>query len=171
MDFLAECKGINQTILAGCSLAWDNRTHFGSGSACHQAVFSKESNGFFNIIIRNSLDFHTQAGCHSDLAISEFVCCICNGTVFICGNMSISCDDPNIKDVIISFVLKTSQTLYPFDFLGTQFWVVRCYWLFLIHDSVSPLYSRYCSLMYTVFLLLIIGFMNDKINLWVFIIR
>ena len=48
--------------------------------------------------------------------------------MFICGNMSISCDDPNIKDVIISFVLKTSETLYPLDFLGTQFFVGEgCY--------------------------------------------
>ena len=96
-------------------------------------MLSKEGDCFLNIIIRNSLDFHTQAGCHSDLTISELVCCICNGTVFICGNMSISCDDPNIKDVIISFVLKASKTFYPLDFLGTQFFVGGCCYFFLIH--------------------------------------
>ena len=60
VNFFGEREGVDQPVLAGRSLAADDRAHLCPGSAGSQAAFGEEGTEALNLIERDSLTFDGQ---------------------------------------------------------------------------------------------------------------
>ncbi len=108
MDFLAQIKRINQTILASRSFAGYYRAHQRTRAAGFQIVLFQICNQRLDIFISNPLYFHCQTGSHGNFPASETLCTLRNRTVFFRCDFPIPRYDTDIKNIIITFILQTS---------------------------------------------------------------
>ena len=132
VDLLAEGEGVNQTVLAGGTLAGNYRAHLGTGAAAVQSTLLQELHHRRNVVIPDALNFDGEAGGHGNLAAAEFVSGFCDGTHLVGGDPAVAGDDADIEYIGITLVLQTAQALDLLDLLRSQ--------SFLFHGSFSSIY-------------------------------
>ena len=99
MDLVRQCKGINQTVLAGSTLTGNYRTYLGACSAGHQTILSQILTDRLHILKGNALDLNSQTRSHCDFAAAIQFSSFCDGTVLLCCDLAVSGDYTAVKTV------------------------------------------------------------------------
>ena len=99
MNLLGKCEGVEQAVLAGRSLAGDNRTNLCAGTAGLQTCLCDVGLKCLDIFIWNPLYLHGKAGRKRHISISIFFCGFCQARHLCCIYLSIYCDDTGRKIV------------------------------------------------------------------------
>ena len=118
MQLFGKCECVNQTILAGRSLAGYHRPYLGAGSTGLKSCFFQKSEERFQIVIIDTLDLQCQTGGHSDFAGSEFFCRLSHLDLLIRGEFSVPGNDTDVKYVTVPLILQTAKPLHTLDFFG-----------------------------------------------------
>ena len=121
VNFFAEPKGINQTVLAGRTLAGNNGTDKGACSAGQKPVFVEIFDELGDVGIVNTLNFQGQSGSHRNFAASELFRSLSNDVLFRCGNFTVFGNDTHIENIRITLVLQAAQALHSFNFFRREF--------------------------------------------------
>ena len=93
VNLLGECEGVEQAVLAGRSLAGDDRTDLCAGTTGLQACLCDVGLKCLDIFIWNPLYLHGKAGRKRHISISIFFCGFCNTRHLRCIYLSIYRDD------------------------------------------------------------------------------
>ena len=99
VNLLGKCEGVEQAVLAGRSLAGDNRTDLCAGTAGLQTCLCDVGLKCLDIFIWNPLYLHGKAGRKRHISISIFFCSFCQARHLCCIYLSIYCDDTGRKIV------------------------------------------------------------------------
>ena len=99
VNLFRQREGINQTVLAGCTLTGNNRTYFGTGAAGLQTCFRKECAQRLDVRIRNTLNLNSQTGGHCNLAAAVNRSCFGNDAAFFSGDLAVAGDNTAVEAV------------------------------------------------------------------------
>ena len=121
MKLLGKIEGIDKPVLAGSTFTGNHRTYFGTCTACLQSRLLEESEHRFQIVVGNALDLQCQTGCHRHFAGAEFLRRLRDFTLFLRSQLPVSGDHADIKHIVISLILQTSQAFHSFDLSRRKF--------------------------------------------------
>ena len=116
MDLLGQSVGVNEAVLAGGTLTGDHRAHLGAGTAGFQTgLLLQILTQGLDVLKGNTLDLHSQAGGHGNLAAAELLGGLSYHRALLGCNLSVAGDDPAIKAVGSPLVPQKAQALDPGD--------------------------------------------------------
>ena len=118
VDLLGEGVGVDQTVLAGRTLAGNDGANLRACAAGLETVLGKECTQRFDICVRNALDLHGQTGGHGDLAAAETLCSFGDDLRLVCGDLAVAGDHAAVEAVHGVLVTQEAETFYTGDVLS-----------------------------------------------------
>ena len=120
MNLFRQTVGVDQTKLAGGTLAGHHRTDLFAGAAGDKAKLRQILLHGLDILIRNALNFNGKTGGHSRFSRAEPLGSFGNRRHFFCGDLTVDGNHPEIKAIFRPLIPQTAHALDPGYFFGRQ---------------------------------------------------
>ena len=116
VDLLRQGVGVDETVLAGGTLAGDHGAHLGAGAAGLQTgLFPQELAQGLDVLKGHTLDLHGETGGHGNLAAAEALGRLGDHAALLRGNFAVAGNDTAVKTVGGTFVPQKAQALHAGD--------------------------------------------------------
>lgn len=96
---LGDRKRVQLSVTAGSSLAGDNRTHEGTGTAGGEPFLCDKGAEGFNLFIGDALHLHRHAASEGNISVAELLGCLRNTAALRGADLSVYCDHAGGKVV------------------------------------------------------------------------
>ena len=117
MDFIRECEGIDEPVLAGGALAGYDRAYLGARAAGRKACLPQIFDERVDIGERNMLDFNRETRCHGNLTVAVELGRAGDGLRLLGGDLAVAGDDAGVEAVRRRLVAQEAEAFDAFDFL------------------------------------------------------